>query len=286
MTFIRRIVDEMRQLIHLLKSAVSRSSAPPGNINIQRKLYINAPTADPKPCSRRQAAMFYKTLDGFQQHMEALPSVEDDEQLAVWFAGFNGWTEKNWGPVYANMCDGTSFFTRALRAVAMWAVLSRITGIKGEIPADAMMEIVSMLADYDTSAMYEDISPHIKLQLNRIVREQPLCSEMRTEAFYATIDSFEEQSRILLAVDSNESLVDWVFAFHKWREDHWEEFYDNACGLSLEYICYLESRIYLAACMKYSENPSGASKLLTKLIDDWRRQAAGDLAIIAGLDSA
>lgn len=286
MTLIRRIMDSLRQAIHVLKSAVSRSSEPPGNINIQRRLYINAPIADPKPCSRRQAAMFYSTLDGFQQHIEALAAVKDDEELAVWFAGYNGWTEKNWGPVYANMCDGTSFFTRALRAIAMWAVLSRITGIKGEIPADAMMEILSMLADYDSSAMYEDISPHIKLQLNRIVREQPLCSETRTEAFYATIDSFEEQSRILLDVDSNESLVDWVFAFHEWREDNWAEFYDNACGLSLEYIYYLESRIYLAACMQYSENPSGASELLTKLIDDWRAQAAGDLAIIRGLESA
>ena len=156
--------------------------------------------------------MLYTTLDGFQQQMEALTSVKDDGQLADWFAGYNGWTEKNWGPVYANMCDGTSFFTVALRATAMWAVLSRITGIKGEIPADAMMELLSLLADYDSSAMYEDISPHIRLQLNRIVRDEPLCSEMRTQAFYKTIDSFEEQSRMLMDVDSNESLVDWVFS--------------------------------------------------------------------------
>lgn len=282
MTVIRRIIDGLRQTIYLLKSALSGSSAPPGNINIQRRLYINAPIADPKPCSRRQAAMLYTTLDGFQQQMEALTSVKDDEQLAVWFAGFNGWTEKNWGPVYANMCDGTSFFTRALRATAMWAVLTRVTGISGTISADAMADIASKFAAFDMTAMEQDISPNLKLQLNRFVRGQPLCSEARTEEFYATIDSFEEQSRMLMDVDSNESLVDWVFAFHQWREDNWEEFYANPCGLVLEQMYYLESRIYLAACMKYTEDPSGASNILTKLIADWRRQAAGDLAIIAG----
>ncbi|MCY4062920.1 MAG: hypothetical protein OXG53_11180 [Chloroflexi bacterium] len=277
-------MDELRQLIHLLKSAVGRSSeSPPGNINVQRRLYINSPIADAKPCTREQAAMLYKSLDGFQQQIAKLSSVKDDEQLADWFAGFNGWTEKNWGPVYANMCDGTSFFTRALRATAMWAVLSRITGIKGEISADAMTEFLSKLADYDLSAMYEDISPHIRLQINRIVRDQPLCSETRTEAFYATIDSFEEQSRILLDVDSNESLVDWVFAFHQWREDTWEEFYNNPCGLSLEHIYYLESRIYLATCMQYNEYTSGAAKVMNRAIAEWRSQADDDLAIIAGL---
>lgn len=286
MTFIRRIIDSLRQMIHLLKSAHNRSSESPGNINIQRRLYINAPIADPKPCSRQQAAMLYRSLDGFQQQMEALESVKDDEQLGDWFAGFNGWTEANWGPVYANMCDGTSFFTRALRAVAMWSVLARITGIRGEISADAMKGIVSKLADYDMSAMYEDISPNLKLQLNRFVRDQPLCSETRTKAFYATIDSFEAQSRVLLNIDSNESLVDWVFTFHRWREDTWGEFYGNPCGLVLEQIYYLESRIYLAASMMYSESASGASKVLTSMIEDWRNQAERDLTIIAGLGSA
>lgn len=230
--------------------------------------------------------MLYRTLDGYQRHMEALESVNDDEQLADWFAEFNGWTEKQWGPVYANMCDGTSFFTRSLRASAMWAVLQQVTNIRGTIRADASMELLSPLADYDMSAMYEDISPNLKLQLNRIVRDQPLCSETRTEAFYATIDSFEEKSRALLNVESYESLQAWVMSLSEWLENTWGEFYDNPCGLVLEDIFYLQSRLYLAACMQYNENTRGASKILTTLIDDWRSQAERDLTILAGLDSA
>ena len=203
--------------------------------------------------------------------MEALTSVKDDEQLADWFAGFNGWTEKNWGPVYANMCDGTSFFTRALRATAMWAVLQRICSISGTISADAMADVAPKLAAFDMSAMDQDISPNLKLQLNRFVRDQPLCSETRTIAFYATIDKLEEQSRALLNVGTHEALQEWVFAFHQWREDNWEEFYADPCGLVLEQMYYLESKIYLAACMQYSEHTSGASKVLTNMIEDWRK---------------
>ncbi len=281
MTFINRIIDSLRQMIHLLKSALDRSSeSPPGNINVQRRLYINSPIADPKPCTREQAAMLYRSLDGFQQQMEALESVNDDGQLADWFAGFNGWTEENWGPVYANMCDGTSFFTRALRASAMWAVLQQVTNIRGTIRADATMEVLSPLADYDMSAMYADISPNLKLQLNRYVRDQPLCSETRTVAFYATIDSFEEKSRALLDVESYESLQAWVMSLSEWLENTWGEFYDNPCGLVFEQLFHLQSRLYLAACMQYNENTYGASKILTKLVNDWRGQAASDLAII------
>jgi len=287
MTVIRRILDEVRQLIHLLKSAVSRSSdSPPGNINVQRRLYINSPIADSKPCSREQAAMLYKSLDGFQQQMEALTSVKDDEQLADWFAGFNGWTEKNWRPVYANMCDGTSFFTRALRATAMWAVLQRVTHIQGTIRADATMELLSPLMEFDMAAMNQDISPNLKLQLNRIVRDLPLCSEARTVAFYATIDKLEEKSRALLDTDSYESLQAWVMSLSEWLETTWGEFYDEPCGLVLEQIFHLQARLYLAAGMQYNENTGGAAKVLNRAIAEWRSQADSDLAIIDGLGSA
>lgn len=285
MIVIRRIIDELRQLINLLKSAVSGSTeSPPGNINVQRRLYINSPIADPKPCSREQAAMLYRTLDGFQQQFEKLSSVRNDEELEVWFGGFNDWTDKNWGPVYANMCDGTSFFTRALRATALWAVLKRVTNIEGTIRADATMELLLPLMEFDMSAMEQDISPNLKLQLNRIVRDLPLCSETRTEAFYPTIDNLEEKSCALLNADSYESLQAWVLSLGDWLETTWGEFYDNPCGLVLEQIFHLQSRLYLAACMQYNENVSGASNILTKLIADWRSQAARDLAIIQDLN--
>ena len=286
MVFIQRIIDSLRQMVHLLKSATSRSREwPAGNINIQRKLYINSPIADPRPCTREQATRFYSTLSGFQQHIEELSAVEDDEQLADWFAGYNDWTETNWRAVDAYPCDGTALFTRALRAVAMWGVLSRVTNIKGEIPADATMALLANLAGVDLSAMDQDISPYVWLQVNRVIRKLPLCNERRTEAFYATVDRLEEQKRALLAVDSYESLQDWVFAFHEWRENTWREFYDYPCGLVLEQIYYLESRIYLAACMQFNEYESGAASVLNKALDEWRSQAARDLAIIRGLNN-
>ena len=196
MGILESLMDFLRQMIHLLRSAASSSREwPAGNINIQRKLRINSPIADARPCSREQATRFYETLTGFQQQMKALSAVKDDEQLEVWFAGYNDWTEKNWKPVYANMCDGTSFFTVALRATTWWAVLGKVTNIKGTIRADATMELLSPLMEFDLSAMEQDISPNIELQLNRIVRDLPLCSETRAEAFYATVDKAEEKTR-------------------------------------------------------------------------------------------
>ncbi len=230
--------------------------------------------------------MLYRSLDGFQRQIAKLSSVKDDEQLADWFAGYNGWTEKKWGPVYANMCDGTSFFTRALRATAMWAVLQRVTHIQGTIRADATMEYLLPLMEFDMAAMEQDISPNLKLQLNRIVRDLPLCSEARTVAFYATIDKYQEKSRALLDADSYESLQAWVMSLSEWLETTWGEFYDEPCGLILEQIFHLQARLYLAACMQYNEHSSGASKVMNRAIAEWRSQADSDLAIIDGLGSA
>ncbi len=277
------LIDVIRHLAQLLKSVFTGDKVPPLKVvRIQRKLFINSPIADPRPCTRSQAIRFYSTLRGFQQQMEALSSIKDDEQLGVWFAEFNAWTDANWKQVYADPCDATSFFTTALRATSWWAVLSTVTSIRGEIPADAIMRIVLELAEYDTYAMELVSTPKIILQLNRIVRDLPPCSPEQAIAFYATIDKLEEQSRALLHVDSNKSLVAWVFAFQEWREDTWGRFYDEPCGLILENICHLESRIYAAACMQYNEDSSGAASVITKAIDEWRSIATSDMATING----
>ena len=286
MAFLRRIFESLRQMIHLLKSRASRSREWPGNINVQRKLSINSPIADPRPCTREQATRLYRTLSGFQQQMAALSAVKDLEQLEAWFSGYNNWTDANWGPVYANLCDGTALFARALRAVSTWRVLSTVTNISGQIPAEATMEILSNLSAAEPGVMDQGTSPYVWLLVNRITREMPLCNESRTEAFYGTADQYEKQARALMDVDSYESLQDWVFAFHEWREDAWGVYYDNPCGQVLEKIYYLESRIYLAASMQYNEYASGAAKVLTNAINEWRSQAAQDMAIVRKHGSA
>ena len=243
-------------------------------------LYINKPIDDPQLCTREQATTFYDTLDGFQQLLGDLEDVKDGDALGVWFAEFNNWTELQWAPVYDNLCDGTSFFTRALRAHAMWQILSRGSGLKGPVPADEVMETARIAERADRAAMAQSDDPNIRLTINSLLRVLPRCGKARTFAFYQTINTFEEQARALMAVDSYESLQSWITAFHDWREENWATFYIDPCGLTIEQIYYIESRTYLAALMQWNDDSDGASNMLANLIQGWRAMAADDLAII------
>lgn len=142
------------------------------------------------------------------------------------------------------------------------------------------METARIAEKADRAAMAQSDDPNITLTINSLLRVLPRCGKARTFAFYQTINTFEEQSRALMRVDSRESLQSWIIAFHDWREENWATFYNDPCGVTTEQIYYIESRTYLAAMMQWNDDGDGASRLITDLIQEWRSMAADDLAII------
>ena len=144
------------------------------------------------------------------------------------FAEFNNWTDQQWAPIYDNLCDGTSFFTRALRAHAMWRVLSRASSLEGPVPAGRSNGNGAHCREGRSGGDGAERRPHnIRLTINSLLRVLPRCDKARTFAFYQTINTFEEQARALMTVDSHESLQSWIIAFHDWREANWASFYND-----------------------------------------------------------
>ena len=283
MGILERLMDLLRQLMQLLKSATGRESEDlsPHEVAVERRLYINSVVVDPHLCSREQATAFYATLDGFQQLSEELKKIVNMEDYESWFVSYNDWVETNWAQLIEDPSDGTAFLLSGLRALITHFALEALTGRTEHIPAYGALELAQSMANIDLPRMKNSRDPDIALGINRLVAGLPLCSQERTTQFHKTIDGFQAMTQALLETDWGPSLKEWLQSFHAWRNEAWGTFYEQPCGATLMRIHELESKIYLAAIMHVTgvEQADQASGL-SKAIEEWWKAAIKDKTTI------
>ena len=269
------LLDRIRQLLQTL--AFGSGNLPQGDVDIQRKLFINYAVVDPKLCTSQEASAFYGSLDGFQQLIDDLKKIEDIEDYETWFASLNEWTRTNWAQFIDDPCDGMAFLIYGLNALIRHFAIEALTGRVEQIPAYSVLDVAQSMAETDFAAIKNNEAPEITLEINRVVADLPLCSEARATQFHRTIDGFQAMTKAMLETDWGPSLKEWLQSFHGWRREAWGTFYERPCGVTLSRMYELESKIYLAALMHVSgiEQADQVSGL-SKATEEWWNAAIKD----------
>jgi len=269
------ILDRIRQLLQT--PAIGSSNLPQGEVDIQRRLYINYAIVDPKLCTSQQASAFYGTLDDIQQFLDDLKKIENMEDYESWFASLNVWTRTNWAQFVDDPCDGIAFLIYGLHALIRHFAIEALTGRVERIPAYSVLDVAQSMAETDSAAIKNNEDPETALEINRVVADLPLCSEERATQFHKTIDGFQAMTEAMLETDWGPSLKEWLQYFHAWRREAWGTFYERPCGVTLSRMYELESKIYLAALMhvtgiEQADQVSG----LSKATEEWWNAAIKD----------
>ena len=250
MLILERLMDLLRRLIQLLKSAVGGSErAPEAVAGGDKKLLINSTVDDLVLCTREQATAFYASLEGYFALHDRLMQVGDLDELGDWFADYNDWKGAHWTEDAATVGTGISLMIQALNAHMYHSIIEQFVGDVLEIPADKAVADLSKMAVVDQAAMALNDSPDVELELNRIVSQIPRCDEDRALEYYGTRAGYEMATDPLRKVDSWPTLREWLLTFHQWRQETWGEFYARSCGDILGDMFYVESRTYLYAFM-------------------------------------
>ena len=250
MSILKGLVDLLRQLAQMLKSAPSGSEAAPQSAaDSGRKLLINSHVDDLVLCTREQATAFYASLDGYFDLRARLNDVDDLDALGDWFAEFNGWRDAHWGQQSAKVGTGITLMIQALNAHMYHSVIEQFVGEVAEIPVDKAVADLRKMAVVDEAAMELNDSPNVELEINRMARQIPRCGEERALEYYGTRSGYEQATGTLLKVDSWPSLREWLVKFHEWRQEAWGDYYARPCGDILGDMYYVESRTYLYAFM-------------------------------------
>lgn len=250
MSILEHLMNLLRRLIQVLKSAIGRSEpAPEAAAGGPKKLLINSSVDDLKLCTREQATAFYASLDGYFALHDSLTQVADLDELGDWFEEYNNWKGANWSQASENIGTGISMMIQALNAHMYHSVIEQFVGEVAEIPVDKAVADLRKMAVVDQAAMELNDGPDVALELNRIVSQIPRCDEDCALEYYGTRDGYELAAGALLRVESWQALREGLIAFHAWRNKAWGDYYKSPCGRILGDMYYVESRTYLYAFM-------------------------------------
>ena len=239
-----------------------------------QRLYINDPFDEPGLCTIKQAEAFYQTLDDFEQLLDRVSDLEDEQAIVEWAFELSYWYQETEADCYGGIVE-----TTRLEHDGYERLLDHWSGLEELSEQDALTRAREMAAA-DLEAIASDEILERDLALNRAYTERRLCNAAQTIAFYETLEDYKDTTLSADAIHSLSTLREWTAAFRAWRSEAWGQFMAEPCGATSFFITFYGSFAYSVAMNQLGDYKATVLKAFAGFMQDMQAYAADDLRFI------